>query len=119
MVVKGATRDLESERSLFAAARIGDPAAFEALVEPHRRAIHLHCYRMTGSLADADDLLQESLLKAWRKIGTFEGRAPFRAWLHRIATNTCLNELARRRRPRFLAANEWSGGPPPIASIEH
>src|SRR5712691_3475328 len=119
MIAKGATNDLESKQSLLAAARIGDAAAFEALVEPHRREIHRHCYRMTGSLTDADDLLQESLLKAWRKIATFQGRAPFRAWLYRIATNTCLNELARRRRPRFLASDEWSGGPPPIAAIQH
>lgn len=119
MVVRIATGASEAEKSLIAAARVGDHEAFEALVEPHRREIHLHCYRMTGSLTDADDLLQESLLKAWRKIGTFEGRAPFRAWLYRIATNTCLNELSRRRRPRFLAPDDWSGGPPPIATIHH
>jgi RNA polymerase sigma-70 factor (ECF subfamily) len=119
MVVRSATVDAESEPSLIAAARVGDPEAFESLVEPHRREIHLHCYRMTGSLADADDLLQESLLKAWRKMGTFEGRAPFRAWLYRIATNTCLNELARRRRPRLLAPDDWSGGPPAIVAIHH
>ena len=69
MVVKAPSRDPDSERSLLAAARVGDPQAFDALVEPHRREIHLHCYRMTGSLTDADDLVQESLLKAWRRIG--------------------------------------------------
>src|SRR5438128_10408696 len=74
---------------------------------------------MTGSLTDADDMLQESLLKAWRRIDTFENRAPFRAWLYKIATNTCLNELATRGRPRFLAARQWSGGAPPLAEIEH
>jgi RNA polymerase sigma-70 factor, ECF subfamily len=116
MVVKAAASDPEAERSLLAAARIGDHQAFDALVAPHRREIHLHCYRMTGSLTDADDLVQESLLKAWRRIGTFQGRAPFRAWLYRIATNTCLNELTRRRRPRFLTPDGWSGGPSPIVA---
>ncbi len=71
MVVRAADDDLGLERSLVAAARIGDPVAFESLVEPHRRGLHLHCYRMTGSLTDADDMLQESLLKAWRRIDTF------------------------------------------------
>ncbi len=119
MVLSEASHDLGAERSLVAAARIGDRDAFESLVEPHRRGLHLHCYRMTGSLTDADDMLQESLLKAWRRIDTFENRAPFRAWLYKIATNTCLNELATRWRPRFLAARQWSGGAPPLAEIEH
>src|SRR6266705_1934006 len=118
MVLSQAPTDSVHEQSLVAAARLGDRDAFEALVEPRRRELHLHCYRMTGSLTDADDMVQESLLKAWRRIATFEGRAPFRAWLYKIATNTCLNELARRRRPRFLASDEWSGGPPPIAAIQ-
>src|SRR3989442_1823168 len=74
---------------------------------------------MTGSLTDADDMLQESLLKAWRRIDTFEDRAPFQAWLYKIATNTCLNELAARGRPRLRAARQWSGGPPPLAEVEH
>src|SRR5438128_10768274 len=119
MVLSEAARDLGAERSLVAAARIGDRDAFESLVEPHRHGLHLHCYRMTGSLSDADDMLQESLLKAWRRIDTFENRAPFRAWLYKIATNTCLNELATRGRPRFLTARQWSGGAPPLAEIEH
>ena len=119
MVLRETAADLGLERSLVAAARIGDPVAFESLVEPHRRGLHLHCYRMTGSLTDADDMLQESLLKAWRRIDTFENRAPFRGWLFKIATNTCLNELATRQRPRFLAAREWSGGAPPLAEIEY
>lgn len=112
-----ATRDAASEASVLAAARVGDHEAFAALVEPLRREIHLHCYRLTGSLADADDLLQESLLKAWRRIGTFEGRAPFRAWLYRIATNTCLNEVTRRRQSRALGTRAWSGVPPPVAAV--
>src|SRR6266436_3977571 len=118
MVVRAADDDMGLERSLVAAARIGDRDAFESLVEPHRRGLHLHCYRMTGSLTDADDMLQESLLKAWRRLDTFESRAPFQAWLYKIATNTCLSELATRDRPRFLAPTQWSGGAPTLAEIE-
>ncbi len=119
MVLSEAPTDSGSEESLVAAARLGDRDAFEALVEPRRRGLHLHCYRMMGSLTDADDMVQESLLKAWRRIGSFEHRSPFQAWLYKIATNTCLSELSTRGRPRFLAARQWSGGPPPLAEIEH
>jgi RNA polymerase sigma-70 factor (ECF subfamily) len=119
VVLREAPSDLGSEQSLVAAARRGDRDAFEALVEPLRRGLHLHCYRMMGSLADADDMVQESLLKAWRRIDTFGHRAPFQAWLYKIATNACLSELTTRGRPRFLAARQWSGGPPPLAEIEH
>ena len=119
MVLSEARRDVGSEQSLVAAARLGDPVAFEALVEPLRRGLHLHCYRMTGSLTDAEDMVQESLLKAWRRMDTFEGRATFQVWLYKIATNTCLNELAARVRPRFMAVRQWSGGPPPLAEIEY
>ena len=118
MVLRESAADPGATRSLLAAARLGDAQSFEALVEPYRHELHLHCYRMTGSLTDADDMLQESLLKAWRAIDSFEDRA-FRAWLYKIATNTCLNELAARGRPRFLSARPWSGGPPALAEIEH
>jgi RNA polymerase sigma-70 factor, ECF subfamily len=117
MALRETVTDPDVERSVVAAARLGDTRSFEALVEPHRRGLHLHCYRMTGSLTDADDMLQESLLKAWRRIDSFQGGA-FRAWLYMIATNTCLNELAARRRTPFLAARRWSGGPP-LTEIEH
>jgi RNA polymerase sigma-70 factor, ECF subfamily len=106
------------ERALVEAARLGDPAAFEKLVAPHRRELHIHCYRLTGSLTDADDMLQESLLKAWRAVPRFEPRAAFRAWLYKIATNTCLTELTARKRPGFLALDRWSGGPP-VSEIAH
>ena len=117
MALREPTADRDGERSLLAAARLGDARSFEALVEPHRRALHLHCYRMTASLTDADDMLQETLLKAWRRIDSFQGGA-FRAWLYTIATNTCLNELAARKRTPFLAERRWSGGPP-LTEIEH
>jgi RNA polymerase sigma-70 factor, ECF subfamily len=81
---------------LLDAARGGNEQAFRALVEPLRRELHAHCYRMLGSVDDADDALRETLLRAWRGIGRFEGRSSLRLWLHRIVTNTCLNHVERR-----------------------
>lgn len=74
-----------------------DEAGFTELAERHRRELHVHCYRMLGSFQDAEDAVQETFLKAWRARGTYEGRSTFRAWLYRIATNTCLDLLAGRR----------------------
>ena len=71
-------------------------ADFERLVGPHRRELHAHCYRMLGSVHDADDALQEAMLRAWRSLGRFEGRSSLRSWLYRIATNTCLDLIAKR-----------------------
>jgi len=85
-------------RTLLAAAAGGDEQAFAELTEPHRRPVHLHCYRMLGSLHDADDAMQETLLRAWRALDRFEPRSSFGAWLHAIATNVCLTALDRRRR---------------------
>jgi RNA polymerase sigma factor (sigma-70 family) len=82
---------------LLAAARGGDEQAFVALTSPHRRALHVHAYRMLGNLHDADDALQETLLRAWRGLGGFEPHAPLGAWLHRIATNVALRMLERRK----------------------
>src|SRR5919198_2706150 len=73
-------------------------ADFEALVQPHLRALHVHCYRMLGSLHEAEDLVQETLLRAWRRRDPYAGRAPFGAWLYGIATNACIDALARRER---------------------
>src|SRR5688500_654741 len=83
------------------AARQGDHAAFERLVGPFRRELLAHCYRMLGSLHDADDALQDTLLRAWRGLPGFAGRSSLRTWLHRIATNRCLAMVERdgRRLP--------------------
>jgi RNA polymerase sigma-70 factor (ECF subfamily) len=85
-----------SEQELLEAACGGDEEAFRALVEPHRAALHAHCYRMLGSLHDAEDALQDALLRAWRGLCGFGGRSTFRRWLYRITTNACLDALARR-----------------------
>lgn len=79
----------------MAAARSGDHAAFAALSERHRRPLHVHCYRMLGSFDEAEDMVQETMLRAWRGREGFEGRSLFRTWLYRIATNACLNALER------------------------
>ncbi|GAB7037539.1 MULTISPECIES: RNA polymerase subunit sigma-70 [Catenuloplanes] len=74
-----------------------DEPAFSGLAERHRRELHVHCYRMLGSFEDAEDTVQETFLRAWRRRETFEGRSTFRAWLYRIATNACLDLLAKVR----------------------
>jgi RNA polymerase sigma-70 factor (ECF subfamily) len=85
---------------LLVRAQTGDSEAFRQLVDPYRRALHVHCYRILGSAQDAEDALQETLLAAWRGLGSFEGRASVRTWLYRIATSRCLDSLrAARRRP--------------------
>ena len=85
----------QGERELLDAARRGDEDAFRRLVEPHRADLHAHCYRMLGSLHDADDGLQETLLRAWRGLPRFGGPDLLRSWLYTIATNVCLDALAR------------------------
>ncbi|WP_232664040.1 sigma-70 family RNA polymerase sigma factor [Pseudonocardia sp. TRM90224] len=92
---------------VLAAARSGNEIAFAELVERHRRELRVHCYRMLGSFDDAEDLLQETLLRAWKGIAGFEGRASVRGWLYTIATNACLDALRGRSRrvlPQHLGA---------------
>ena len=87
---------------ILARARAGDEDAFRELTDPYRREFQLHCYRILGSLQDAEDLVQETLLAAWRGLEGFEGRASVRAWLYRIATNRCVNALRDRERRQAL-----------------
>jgi len=84
------------EQGLLEAARRGDEGAYQRIVEPHRAELHAHCYRMLGSVHDAEDALQDAMLRAWRGLPRFEGRSSVRSWLYRIATNACLDAIARR-----------------------
>jgi RNA polymerase sigma-70 factor (ECF subfamily) len=102
-----------SERELLTAAGRGDQAAFGRLVEPYRGQLHAHCYRMLGSVHDAEDALQEALLRAWKALGRFEGRSSLRSWLYTIATNTCLNAIARR--PKRVLPLDYAGPTDPYA----
>jgi RNA polymerase sigma-70 factor (ECF subfamily) len=90
-----ASTTVPRERELLKAARAGDRDAFGRLVEPFRRELHAHCYRMLGSYADAEDALQDALLRAWRGLPRFEGRSSLRSWLYRVATNACLRAIER------------------------
>jgi RNA polymerase sigma-70 factor, ECF subfamily len=97
-----------TERELLEAGRAGDEDAFGRLVEPHRAELHAHCYRMLGSLHDAEDALQEAFLRAWRGLPGFDGRSSLRRWLYRITTNACLDAIARR--PKRVLPIDY--GPP-------
>jgi RNA polymerase sigma-70 factor (ECF subfamily) len=102
---------ISNAEATVAAVQAGDESTFGELLEPHRRELQVHCYRMLGSLDDSEDLVQETFLRAWRHRRTFEGRSSFRAWLYRIATNACLD--ARDRRPK-VAGQE---GGQPLAEV--
>jgi RNA polymerase sigma-70 factor, ECF subfamily len=111
------------DRALLEAARRGDDEAFRRLVQPHRGGLHAHCYRMLGSVHDAEDALQDTMLRAWRGLARFEGRSSLRSWLYRIATNVSLDRISQRRR-RVLpldygpAADPAAGpGEPVIESV--
>src|SRR3954468_11687226 len=103
----GSLRVMRESERILARARAGDEDAFSELTDPYRHEVQLHCYRILGSVQDAEDLVQETLLAAWRGLGGFEVRASFRAWLYRIATNRGLNVLRDAgRRPRTVPASE-------------
>jgi RNA polymerase sigma-70 factor (ECF subfamily) len=97
-----------NELELLASARAGDESAFERLLAAYRAELHTHCYRLLGSVHDADDALQEALLRAWRGLSRFEGRSSLRSWLYRIATNACLRTIERR--PQRILPIDY--GPP-------
>jgi RNA polymerase sigma-70 factor, ECF subfamily len=103
---------LEAHR--LAAARKGDARDFGEMAEPYRRELQVHCYRILGSTHDAEDMVQETMLRAWKRLKTYEGRASFRAWLYKIATNVCLDTLDKRRRQakRLLPNNLFSPADP-------
>jgi RNA polymerase sigma-70 factor (ECF subfamily) len=109
------------ENALIAAARADDEAAFAALSDRYRRELQLHCYRMLGSLEDAEDVAQETFLRAWRGRKSFRGRSSFRAWLYRIATNACLDALTHRSRrvlpPQVAPAADPTAPPLPTADL--
>ncbi|HVF78823.1 MAG TPA: sigma-70 family RNA polymerase sigma factor [Solirubrobacteraceae bacterium] len=108
--------------ALLQAARGGDELAFERLVQPHRRELHAHAYRMLASVHDTEDALQDALLRAWRGLPRFDGRSSLRAWLYKITTNTCLDVIGRRQKrvlPLDMPAAELGEAPgrPLIESV--
>jgi RNA polymerase sigma-70 factor (ECF subfamily) len=117
------TTALRDRRGLLGAAKAGDQDAFSRLVEPHRRELTAHCYRMLGSLHDAEDALQDTLLRAWRGLAGTREQTALRAWLYRIATNACLDAIARR--PKRMLPLDYSApshpdedpGPPVLESV--
>jgi DNA-directed RNA polymerase specialized sigma24 family protein len=103
---------IANERELLEAARTGDDDAYSRLVDPYRPELRAHCYRMLGSVQDAQDALQEALLRAWRGLPRFEARSSLRSWLYTIATNACLRAIERR--PKLVLPIDYAprGRPP-------
>ena len=103
---------MTTQEAVLARARGGDEEAFGALTDPYRRELQIHCYRILGSLQDAEDAVQETLLSAWRALGGFEERASLRSWLYRIATNRCLNALREGGRRAMMPPGPGPTDPP-------
>jgi RNA polymerase sigma-70 factor (ECF subfamily) len=99
--------DTDEEKIWVLQSREGNPAAFEALIRAHQRMIHSLTFRMTGSMADAEDLAQETFIRAYRQLDSYQGTAKFSSWLYRIAVNTCLNWRQRERR-RDQIHTQWA-----------
>src|SRR5215472_4814554 len=113
---RGTAMETPPQTALVLAAQAGDQRAFEALVDAYRRELLVHCYRMLGSFHDAEDLVQETLLRAWEKRATLTSPGSYRAWLYRIATNVCLNRLRsapRRSLPPDTCAQSNPSNPAP------
>src|ERR1700722_13161753 len=104
---------------LLTRARAGEDAAFATLVTAHERSVFRHCYRMLGSGPDAEDALQDTLERAWRKLAAYDGSGSFGAWLHRIATNVCLDTLRTRRARLAPAGSGPAEGPGPRHAHPH
>jgi RNA polymerase sigma-70 factor, ECF subfamily len=113
------------EHELLEPARAGDESAFRQIVEEHRAELHAHCYRMLGSVQDAEDALQDTFLRAWRSLSGFDGRSSLRTWLYRIATNVCIDALAPRKKRSLpsehgrptTATGEDAAGEPLVESV--
>ena len=99
------------EQQLLRAAQSGDEGAFGTLMSDHRTGLQAHCYRMLGSTHDAEDAVQDAMLRAWRAIGRFEGRSSLRSWLYKIATNTCLDIIGRRPKRVLPIDHNAASGP--------
>jgi RNA polymerase sigma-70 factor (ECF subfamily) len=108
-----------AEADHLLAARRGDSDHFGELTEPYRRELQVHCYRILGSLHEAEDMVQETFLRAWKRLGTFEGRASFRSWLYKIATNACLDFLDSKRTRRLLPAQRIPAADPHLPIVPH
>lgn len=106
-----------SQADQLAAALRGNAEAFNDLTEPSRRELQVHCYRVLGSLTEAEDMVQETFLHAWKRLATFQGRSSFRAWLHKIATNACLDVLDKRRSRRLLPTDLYPAADPRRALV--
>ena len=107
MVKESRMGDTDEEKAWVLQSRNGDPAAFESLIRMHQRMIHSLTFRMTGSTADAEDLAQETFIRAFRQLDSYQGTAKFSSWLYRIAVNTCLN-WRRRETCREQIHTQWA-----------